>query len=241
MQEDPLLLELPNSLEGHYEYIFENIRDIIFTLSLDGRITSVTREFENSTGWSRDEWLGKHFQDLVHPEDIEGVIQGFKDVISGDLPAPYEARVKSKSGDILTFEAKSAPFIINNKITGYLGIARDITKRKEMEEALRTSKHQYRDIIDSLGDAIHVVNKDRQIILNNPAFSNWLEELNINSDIKGKTVLEAFPFLEKKVIEELYNLIQSDIEKDPSIRYFAAMALLNYVNSIIKAINHETE
>ena len=168
------------SFEVHYGFILENIRDIIFTLSPEGLITSMTREFENVTGWSLDEWIGKHFLDLVHPDDVSVVEGGFESVISGELPAPYEARVKSKSGEYLIFEAKSTPHIIDGQIIGYLGVARDITKRKKAEDALRVSEQQYREIINSLGTlknldykTLDVIDKDFQYLYRNGFCGSW--------------------------------------------------------------------
>ncbi|MHA1967072.1 MAG: PAS domain-containing protein, partial [Candidatus Hodarchaeales archaeon] len=180
-------MEPVTSFEVHYDYILENIRDIIFTLSPEGLIVSMTREFENATGWPLDDWVGKHFLEIVHPDDAAVVVEGFESVISGELPAPYEARVKSKSGEYLIFETKSTPHIIDGQIVGYLGIARDVTQRKKAEDALRASEQQYRDIINSLGDAIHVVDQNYQIVFSNPAFSHWLTELGIALPIEGKT------------------------------------------------------
>ncbi|MHA2306744.1 MAG: PAS domain S-box protein, partial [Candidatus Hodarchaeales archaeon] len=204
-------MEPVTSFEVHYDYILENIRDIIFTLSPEGLIVSMTREFENATGWPLDDWVGKHFLEIVHPDDAAVVVEGFESVISGELPAPYEARVKSKSGEYLIFETKSTPHIIDGQIVGYLGIARDVTQRKKAEDALRASEQQYRDIINSLGDAIHVVDQNYQIVFSNPAFSHWLTELGIALPIEGKTVLEAFPFLSDKIYEE-YNQVFSSKE-----------------------------
>ncbi|MFX0050140.1 MAG: PAS domain-containing protein, partial [Candidatus Hermodarchaeota archaeon] len=191
------------------QWILENIRDIIFTLSPDGRIKSLTREFENITGYSREEWIGKHFLDIVHPADSAVVIKGFEATIRGEILQPYHARVRAKSGAFLILETKPMPQIVDGKVTGYLGIARDITERVQAEEALWASEQQYRDIIDSMGDPIHVIDKDRKILLANPAFSNWLKQLELDDDLIRKTLREAFPFISDKVIDE-YNTVFSN-------------------------------
>jgi len=199
-------LGIPPSFQDHYDYILENIRDILFILDSDGKIHSITREFEKATGYSRTKWIGKHFLDLVHPEDAAIAIQGFERTISGETPDPYKVRVKSKSGEFLIFEAKATPHIVNGEIVGYLGIARDITAKWRVEEALKASEQHYRRIIDSITDPIQVINKELIIIFLNPAFVTWLESLGLDSNIKNKSILEAFPFLGKKIIEE-YNQV----------------------------------
>ncbi|MFX0122165.1 MAG: PAS domain S-box protein [Candidatus Hodarchaeota archaeon] len=202
-------MDTPSFIEEQSQYILDNIRDIIFSLSSDGKITSITKEFEKVTGWSREEWIGKHFLEIVHPEDTSVVVNGFEATICGETVPPYEARIFAKSGDIITLEAKSTPQIINGQITGYLGVARDITERKQSEELLRASEHQYRTIIDSLGDPLHVINRDLVIILANPAFFEWLEDLNYRITLVGKTVHEAFPFLSDPVLDEYRTVFSS--------------------------------
>jgi len=204
-------LGIPPSFQDQYDYILENIRDILFILDSDGKIHSITREFEIATGYSRTKWIGKHFLDIIHPEDAAIAIQGFESTISGETSDPYKVRVKSKSGEFLIFEAKGIPYIINGEIVGYLGIARDITEKKRVEDALKSSEQQYRKIIESITDPIQVVNKEMEIIYLNPAFVTWLESLGLNTNIKNKSILEAFPFLTAQVIEE-YNQVFASSE-----------------------------
>ncbi|MFX1505656.1 MAG: PAS domain S-box protein [Promethearchaeota archaeon] len=199
----------PTLIEEQSKYILDNIRDIIFTLSSDGKITSITQEFEKITGWSRDEWIGKHFQEIVHPDDTTVVEEGFKATIDGKTVPPYETRIFTKSGETVILETKPTPQLVNGEIAGYLGIARDVTERKRAEESLRTSENQYRMIINSMGDAIHVINSDLEIILANPAFSTWLKQLNLEIDLVGKTIQEAFPFLPDKVLDEYQDVFSS--------------------------------
>ncbi len=185
--------------EELFQYIWDNIRDIIFTLDGEGFITSISREFETITGWSREKWIGKHFLDLVHPEDSEIVKEGFSATIRGEIPPPYSARVPTKNGSLVILESKATPQISQGKIIGYLGIARDVTERIEMEKKLKASEEQYRTAINSIGDPIHVINQEHEIILTNHAFYPWLRRLKLNPVIIGKKVTEAFPFLPKQV------------------------------------------
>ncbi|NWF96006.1 MAG: PAS domain S-box protein [Candidatus Thorarchaeota archaeon] len=61
---------------------------------------------------------------------------------------------------------------------------------------------QYALILDALGDAIHVVNRDLQILFCNKRFLDWLTLLDLSPDILGKTVKEAFPFLDQEVMDQ---------------------------------------
>ncbi len=62
---------------------------------------------------------------------------------------------------------------------------------------------------------MHVVDKDLKIIFQNPAMNQWLKSLDINSDIKGKTIFKAFPFLDQDKVNDEYSKIFK--EKKPLI------------------------
>src|SRR5213593_1898096 len=55
--------------EERYRELVEGVRDVIFALSPDGKITSLNPAFEAILGWRRGEWIGSPFEQLVHPED----------------------------------------------------------------------------------------------------------------------------------------------------------------------------
>jgi two-component system cell cycle sensor histidine kinase/response regulator CckA len=81
--------------------------------------------------------------------------------------------------------------------------------RKQAEEALRESELQYRTTIDSMGDAIHVVDTDLQFILFNRAFKQWNEELGLGTDVLGRTIFEVFPFLADEVRDEYHQVFDT--------------------------------
>lgn len=73
---------------------------------------------------------------------------------------------------------------------------------RNSELAVRESELRYFSTLNSLGDAIHVVDMDWRITFFNTAFTNWDEELGLHTDAIGKTVFELFPFLSDKIIKE---------------------------------------
>src|SRR3989442_12298828 len=54
--------------EERYRSLVENAKDVIFTLSTGGMISSLNPCFETITGWSLADWLGTPFARIVHPE-----------------------------------------------------------------------------------------------------------------------------------------------------------------------------
>jgi diguanylate cyclase (GGDEF)-like protein/PAS domain S-box-containing protein len=124
-------------LEQRYPGLIENIADVIYTISTDGTITSLNPAFEKITGLPADEWVGRNFAQLIHPDDLPLAWEKFQCALRGEVPPKFELRSLSKSGEFLFGEFTAAAVIHDGRVNGVLGIVRDITERKRMEEQLR--------------------------------------------------------------------------------------------------------
>jgi len=82
-------------------------------------------------------------------------------------------------------------------------------ERSKIEKALRDSETQHRSTLDSMGDALHVVDSDLRFILFNKAFKQWNERLCLFTDVIGKTVFEVFPFLPERVSREYQTVLDT--------------------------------
>ena len=122
--------------EERYRNLIETAPDVIYTISPQGTLTSLNPSFETITGWSRSDWLGKPFIDLIHPDDLASATEQFQRVLQGEIPPRFERRVRAKSGEYLTGEFLHAPQWQNGKVIGVFGIGRDITDRKQAENTL---------------------------------------------------------------------------------------------------------
>jgi PAS domain S-box-containing protein len=158
--------EVLRDSERRYRNLIETAPEVIYTFSAeDGRITSVNPAFEKLTGWSRNEWLGKSFAPIIHPDDLPLAMETFQKILHGETQSPYELRVLSKSGEYLVGEFTSMPQIENGKIVGEFGIIRDITERKHVELALEQSEEKYRRQFEEALDAIFLADAQTGIIL----------------------------------------------------------------------------
>ena len=77
-----------------------------------------------------------------------------------------------------------------------------IQERIKAEKALSIKESQYRTTIDSLGDMIHVIDKNYRIILTNETYKIRAEELGLETDVIGKSLIELFPFLGQEIFKE---------------------------------------
>ena len=106
----------------------------LYTLSLTGTITSLNPSFEQITGWPREEWIGKHFTQLLHPDDIPSATELFERSLDGETDGSCELRFLAKDNCYVIGEFTITPLLQNDQ--EMLGIAFDITERKKTEEQL---------------------------------------------------------------------------------------------------------
>jgi PAS domain S-box-containing protein len=187
--------------EERYHNLVETLPEAIFNLAAkDGAFVALNPAFERVTGWSRAEWLGRPFADIVHPDDLPLANYYFQRVCQGKTPPPYELRVRSKSGEYLTAEITSAPQFENQVVVGAHGIARDITQRKRAEEALAAEKERLAVTLRSIGDGVITTDTQGKIVLIN----------KVAEDLTGWTQAEAFG----KPADEVFHLVG---EKDDEV------------------------
>jgi PAS domain S-box-containing protein len=77
---------------------------------------------------------------------------------------------------------------------------------EDLKAKLKTLKVQYQLIIDSLTDAVHIVNEKLEFLYVNKKFRNWIKKLGFDSFILNQSLIESFPFLSDSVKDE-YNQV----------------------------------
>ena len=126
--------------EERYRSLVYSARDAIFTLSPEGLITSLNPAFETITGWRCEEWIGRSFTSIIHPDDHPIALQNFKRMMQGEMVPVHELRIKTKKETHVSGEFTITPQRLRDRVVGLIGIARDITERKKLEENLRQAQ-----------------------------------------------------------------------------------------------------
>jgi two-component system response regulator len=147
--------------EDRFGKLIEAARDVIYTLSQEGLITGLNEAFETITGWKRNDWIGKSFEELVHPDDFVFTKERFKGTLEGKIFDSYEVRFKRKDGEYLSGELLSTSLKYESGDQEVLGIVRDITERKKSEQIIRNSLRE-KDLL--LKEIHHRVKNNLQII-----------------------------------------------------------------------------
>lgn len=119
--------------QARYQRFIEKARDVIFSLSGDGVITSLNPAFETITGWQCHEWIGQNFIRLIDPIDLERAKRRFAEIVAGADPGVFVFRVRTASGaaDVeFTLSRGEAP----DHSPELVGVGRDITETRRLQE-----------------------------------------------------------------------------------------------------------
>ena len=134
--------------EQRYKSLFEHNTDTIFSLDLEGRFVSANPASFALTGYTLEELQSESFVSLVIPEDRERAQEQAQKAILGELQ-DYEATILSKTGRRIDLTVKNVPIVINGKVTGIYGIAKDVTERRRIEQKAHESKARLTQALDA--------------------------------------------------------------------------------------------
>lgn len=122
-----------------YRVVVDNARDVIYTVSPEGIVTSVNDFLKTVTGFAAEEVIGRQYTDFLHPDEIEYGAKIHEAIAKGEKPPIFEMRFLKKSGDYLQAEFSTTPLFYNGRFLGTLGIGRDISEKKKNEENLKNA------------------------------------------------------------------------------------------------------
>ncbi len=122
--------------EQRYRNLIENAIDIIFILDTEGRFVSINRRAEQITGFKAEDWIGRHFADIVSPEDLPEAMAGWtRGLKGGDDVLPM--RIKDTKGEDVYLKINSSLVEEDGELKGVMCIARDATAETKREEEFR--------------------------------------------------------------------------------------------------------
>lgn len=160
-----------------YKSLYDQHYLAIYSLDLEGRITSINSACENLSGYSEKEILEKPIFDLIDKENQEMAKKYFISTVSNG-PCNFEMLFTTKLEKKLELDVTCIPIIVDSKVTGIYGIIKDITEYKINQ-----------------GKIHHMAFHDSLTSLPNRRFiKDKIEELMI--DIKNNTEKAAVMFID---------------------------------------------
>ena len=135
--------------------ITERVTDSIVVTDTDFKITYLNRPAEALYGYESAELVGLS-PDLLNAEPMAGEIQQeiYRTMSSGGAHTG-ECLNRRKDGSTFMCEMRISPMLDEQgKLLAYVGVQRDVTERRQAEQALRESEEKYRRLFDTVPDAI---------------------------------------------------------------------------------------
>ena len=126
--------------KAHFEKLFELAPEAIVLRDIENRILRANREFTKLFGFTVEEALGRNISELIVPDGFWDESERLREALERGERVDAELTRKRKDGSRLVVSFVAAPVSVNGGSPEIYGIYRDITERKEAEEAMRRSE-----------------------------------------------------------------------------------------------------
>src|SRR6476660_2110614 len=174
--------------ERQFRTLANCISQLAWMADSEGYIFWYNDRWYDYTGTTLEEMQGWGWQKVHHPDEVGRVVERIKVAFATGQPWEDTFPLRSKTGEYRWFLSRALPiFDAEGKVARWFGTNTDITKQRELEQALRESRDQLeqkvtrrtaefsrtneilRSILSNMGDAVIVADKDNNFLVFNPA------------------------------------------------------------------------
>jgi PAS domain S-box-containing protein/putative nucleotidyltransferase with HDIG domain len=212
--------EALKSSEERLKLLYEYAPEAYYLSDLKGNFIDGNREAEKTLGFRKEEIIGQSFLKLkiLSTSQLPKAAALLAKNALGKSTGPDEFILNRKDGTQVTTEIRTYPIKIKNQ-TLVLGIARDITERKQAEEALRDSEELHRKLLTSIPDMIIRTDLNGKILFANEVavraggFSGGLELVGrnifsfVSSEDRERAEASAKIMFEKRIDPQEVHLV----------------------------------
>ncbi len=130
-----------------YQQILKHSSDYVMIVDNMGLVKYVSPAIERVMGFTQSEIIGTNSFENVHPDDREYAATAMSKTIEEPTEeVTVEFRAEAKDGSTLWLEARGSNFFDDPIIEGIMVNVRDITKRKNREQALERQKERLQEL-----------------------------------------------------------------------------------------------
>ena len=213
------LLDALRESQENFEALAENAFDGILVGAKEGVHVYANKRAAEITGYSVAELLRTTIKDLVHPDESEKMLERYRRRLEGeDVRNPIETVISRKDGRSVPIELAGTRTIWHRKPADIVSL-RDITERRQSEEALRESEERFRGLVEGTAAGVGVIDLTGRLTYVNKAFA----------DLMGYPIQEVSgqPFVDYLHPEDAERLLSlflqgaSSSEESPEIEFRA--------------------
>ena len=180
---------------------------------LRGTIKCVNKHFEELTGYTRDEVVGKNALKMeLFPDDMRRyLLKRIAARIAGAVSKKVDTQLKCKDGSWIWVSLKDAIVRKSGVPVGFQIIASDITERKRAEEALREKEEIFNQFMAASPELVYIKDEKHRFYKLSKSFEDLFGKPS--SELIGKDLYDLLPLeLAKVVYEDDLKVIQGGIK-----------------------------
>ncbi len=165
--------------------------EIVNIVDADGTLRYANPAWQRALGYDPDEAIGKmNVLDHVHPEDLSHVLEETEEALSkgGITTNEAEYRFRRKDGSWRWMQSVGTYLLDDPAVGGVVVVSRDVTERKEAEEALRRSEAEIFSILESITDGFFTLDHEMRFTYVNPQAEVLLDRTR--EDLVGERLRE---------------------------------------------------
>jgi two-component system, cell cycle sensor histidine kinase and response regulator CckA len=137
---------------------FSTALDLLCIADMDGHFRRLNREWEVTLGYTIEELEGRRFLDFVHPDDRPETLRALSQLAARREVRGFVNRYRRRDGSYRWIEWRSVP------VGGVVyAAARDITERRNTEEALRQANRQLR-MLSTCNEALIRIEDETELL-----------------------------------------------------------------------------
>jgi two-component system, cell cycle sensor histidine kinase and response regulator CckA len=209
--------------EKMFRSITEQISEIVFITNQNGITTYVSPAVETIAGYKTDEIIGHLFIEFMVEEEKERAVRSFQEGLMNRKDEVLEFFYRKKDGSIFYAEIH-VQYYEHQGFIGYIGLIRDISERKRVEQELIESRQFLWSIYNQVNYAIFVVDILADGSCRYTSINPLSEQLSgiTSNELAGKTPEQLFPpAIAKSVIQRFNDCIR----ENKAIRYEESIAV----------------
>jgi diguanylate cyclase (GGDEF)-like protein/PAS domain S-box-containing protein len=204
--------------DRRFRALVENSSELIVVLDDHDEGIFASPATERVLGRPDHEFLGVIGTELVHPDDVDALLELFAATRAGTADdAPMEVRLLHADGSYRWFELRARDLRHNPEVGGLAVTARDITDRTMAEQRLARSEARFRSLVQNSSDVVAVIDEQGSLTYVSPAITPMLgfraEELvgtNVMRLLPADEVSRAMRLLES-ITEEPFEQIHLEM------------------------------
>jgi PAS domain S-box-containing protein len=194
LQENQARLE---QAEERSRMLLESATEGIFGVAADGPVNFINPAGLTMLGFEADELIGQKIHPLIHHTRADGNPYPIEEcpmhhsLTRGVIGSRDDEVLWRKDGTSFPVEYNSVPILKNESIAGTVVVFRDISERREADQALRESRATARGLLDATKESLLLLDQDGIIIAVNQTAAHRFRQTP--GDLVGTSLFDRLP------------------------------------------------